>query len=70
MRIKIYLGNQKYNALLLNEMFSGPGDSPGDVSGERFGTGALISDELFLTAGHCFDQSGGGWERPRRVYFN
>lgn len=50
----------------LNEMFSGAGDSPGDVSGERFGTGALISDELFLTAGHCFDQSGGGWERPRR----
>jgi V8-like Glu-specific endopeptidase len=39
--------------------------NPGNVSGVRWGTGALISDNLFLTAGHCFDQSGGGWQRPR-----
>lgn len=39
--------------------------NPGNVSGVRWGTGALISDDLFLTAGHCFDQSGGGWQRPR-----
>jgi V8-like Glu-specific endopeptidase len=25
----------------------------------------MISNDLFLTAGHCFDQTGGGWERPR-----
>src|SRR5258708_3812054 len=25
----------------------------------------LISNDLFITAGHCFDQTGGGWERPR-----
>ena len=40
-------------------------DNPGNVSGVRWCTGALISDNLFLTAGHCFDQSGGGWQRPR-----
>jgi hypothetical protein len=26
----------------------------------------MISDDLFLTCGHLFDQSGGGWERPRQ----
>ncbi|HEX6385436.1 MAG TPA: RICIN domain-containing protein [Anaerolineae bacterium] len=39
-------------------------DNPGNVSGVRWCTGALISENLFLTAGHCFDQSGGGWQRP------
>ena len=39
-------------------------DSPGDVSGVRWCTGTLISCNLFLTAGHCFDQTGGGWQRP------
>jgi V8-like Glu-specific endopeptidase len=39
--------------------------NPGTVSGVRWGTGTLISDDLFLTAGHLFDQTGGGWERPR-----
>nr|WP_314464303.1 trypsin-like peptidase domain-containing protein [uncultured Novosphingobium sp.] len=37
----------------------------GNVSGERWCTGTLIGEDLFLTAGHCFDQTGGGWERPR-----
>ncbi|PWL35899.1 MAG: hypothetical protein DCO97_06945 [Marivita sp. XM-24bin2] len=23
----------------------------------------MISNNLFLTAGHCFDQTGGGWSR-------
>ena len=46
--------------------FNGPNASPGDVAGARWGSGAMISDEHFLTAGHCFDQSGGGWQRPRR----
>jgi V8-like Glu-specific endopeptidase len=39
--------------------------SPGNVSGVRWGTGTLLANNLFLTAGHCFDQTGGGWDRPR-----
>jgi V8-like Glu-specific endopeptidase len=39
--------------------------NPGNVSGVRWCSGTMISDDLFLTAGHCFDQTGGGWERPR-----
>ena len=40
-------------------------DNPGNVAGVRWCTGCLISDNLFLSAGHCFDQTGGGWDRPR-----
>jgi len=40
--------------------------NPGTVSGVRWGTGTLISNDLFITAGHLFDQTGGGWERPRQ----
>ncbi|MEZ5382555.1 MAG: trypsin-like peptidase domain-containing protein [Microthrixaceae bacterium] len=40
-------------------------DNPGTVSGVRWCTGTMISNDLFLTAGHCFDQTGGGWLRPR-----
>jgi V8-like Glu-specific endopeptidase len=40
-------------------------DDPGNVSGVRWCTGTLISEDLFLTAGHCFDQTGGGWQRPK-----
>ncbi|PIY72893.1 MAG: hypothetical protein COY86_09605, partial [Rhodobacterales bacterium CG_4_10_14_0_8_um_filter_70_9] len=39
--------------------------NPGNVAGVRWCTGTLIADDLFLTAGHCFDQTGGGWNRPR-----
>jgi V8-like Glu-specific endopeptidase len=50
----------------LPQRFSGPNDSPGDVAGVRWGSGGLFADDLFITAGHCFDQHGGGWQRPRR----
>lgn len=39
--------------------------SPGDVRGARWGSGTLISNDLFITAGHLFDQTGGGWTRPK-----
>jgi V8-like Glu-specific endopeptidase len=51
----------------LHERFSGPGESAGDVAGARWGSGGLIANDLFITAGHCFDQQGGGWIRPRRA---
>ncbi|HEX6095368.1 MAG TPA: trypsin-like peptidase domain-containing protein [Thermoanaerobaculia bacterium] len=54
----------------LGERFDGPGETPGNVSGVRWGTGALIqqglSKDLFLTAGHSFDGEGNGWRRPSR----
>lgn len=40
--------------------------NPGNVSGVRWGSGTMISPDLFLTAGHLFDQTGGGWNRPRQ----
>ena len=40
-------------------------DNPGNVSGVRWCTGTLITPNLFLTAGHCFDRTGGGGSRPR-----
>jgi len=43
-----------------------PPDDPGTVSGVKWGSGALIAPNLFLTAGHCFDQAGGRWTRPSR----
>ena len=39
--------------------------NPGNVSGVRWGSGTMISDDLYLTCGHLFDQTGGGWQRPR-----
>lgn len=50
----------------LQARFAGPGDSPGTVAGARWGSGGLFTEDLFLTAGHCFDRHGGGWQRPRR----
>jgi hypothetical protein len=48
-----------------NDNLAAKYDNPGNVSGIRWCTGTLISNNLFLSAGHCFDQTGGGWERPR-----
>lgn len=40
--------------------------NPGNVNGARFGTGAMISADLFLTCAHLFDGDGGGWIVPRQ----
>lgn len=40
--------------------------NPGNVSGARFGTGAMVGPDLFLTCGHLFDGDGGGWVVPRQ----
>lgn len=42
-----------------------PNNSAGNVAGVRWCTGALISKDLFLTAGHCFDNSGSSWDLPK-----
>ncbi len=41
-------------------------DKPGNVSGIRWASGTLIGRDLFLTAGHVFDQRPGSWQVPRR----
>src|SRR6187549_3082830 len=48
-----------------NDNLSSIYTNPGDVSGVRWGSGTMITNDLFLTCGHLFDQTGGGWERPR-----
>ncbi|MGB6847938.1 MAG: FG-GAP-like repeat-containing protein, partial [Thermoanaerobaculia bacterium] len=40
-------------------------NNPGNVSGVRWCTGTLITQNLFLTAGHCFDRTAGNWRLPR-----
>ncbi len=39
---------------------------PGEVSGLRWGTGTMITDDLMLTCGHLFDQDANGWQLPRQ----
>ena len=50
----------------LHDRFSGPGDSAGNVAGQRWCSGGLIANDLFISAGHCFDNQDGGWQRPSR----
>ncbi len=53
----------KYN---FGGTFNGPNDSEGDVKGVRWCTGTLIGKDIFITAGHCFDRDGNGWNMPTR----
>lgn len=45
------------------------GDGAGNVIGQRWCTGTLITADLFLTAGHCFDPQDDpyGWKTPARL---
>ncbi len=54
------VGQLQWNANL-NAVFT----NPGTVSGRRWCSGGLISDNLFITAGHCFDIDINGWVTPR-----
>ncbi len=48
--------------------FNKPGDSPGDIkNGERWCSGTLITETLFLTAAHCFDINPNNRSTPRRA---
>jgi V8-like Glu-specific endopeptidase len=48
-----------------NNNLAGIYTNAGNVSGVRWGTGTLVADNLFLTAGHLFDQApGSGWMVP------
>lgn len=52
---------------VLNGKFALTGDDQGNVSGQRWCSGALISDDLFLTAGHAFRQEFRAWKIPQRA---
>lgn len=59
-------GQIQWNDNLAN-IFNQPGDNAGDVNGERWCSGTLITDKLFLTAGHCFDIDSNGWRTPKKA---
>ncbi len=40
--------------------------NPGNVEDARMGTGTLISENIFLTAGHLFDLKNSPWQIPKR----
>jgi hypothetical protein len=62
------VGQLQWNADL-PQRFSGAGQAPGNVNDVRWGTGGLMTTELFITAGHCFDSEGSGWVLPSRDGF-
>ncbi|MBB4590468.1 V8-like Glu-specific endopeptidase [Rhizobium leguminosarum] len=50
------------------QKYAGQNADAGNVSGVRWCTGTMISENNMITAGHCFDQDGGGWLRPKRLH--
>lgn len=40
--------------------------NPGNVNGARWGSGTMISPDLFLSCGHLFDADPNGWTIPRQ----
>jgi V8-like Glu-specific endopeptidase len=38
---------------------------PGNVAGARWCTGTMLTADIGITAGHCFDIDGNGWTWPR-----
>lgn len=44
----------------------GADGDPGNVAGQRWCSGTLIADDLFLSAAHCFEPILSGWKTPRR----
>ena len=57
------VGVLRWNIADLRERFENPGDVIEAVDGWCSGT--LITDDLVLTAGHCFRQDPRGWTVPR-----
>src|SRR5262249_47751183 len=55
-------GQIQWNASFSSTLQSG--DDAGNVQGVRWCTGTLISDRIFLTAGHWFDINSSGWTTP------
>jgi V8-like Glu-specific endopeptidase len=55
----------KIGQLQWNDNLDAVYDNPGNVSGVRWCTGTLISENLFLSAGHCFDQTAKNWQLPK-----
>jgi len=45
----------------------GADGDPGNVAGQRWCSGTLIADDLFLSAAHCFEPTVSGWKTPRRT---
>lgn len=51
----------------LPQRFHRPGERPGTVNAVRWGAGALIAADLFLTAAHCFTRFPRGYAVPSRL---